>query len=209
MTLFAPAKSFSIGAEAPPAFSAAPHRIWSKHPGWRCQYCPPSQFVVALVYHAESLWRKSPKALCIFCFGTFRAATKFSLIFSLMASKFNHTVRQHLTARFLSKPLLPTLSGISQHDTKSPCDNSSPASRTKKYDHPLGGRIFLERRFCCAKSVACGRVIEREWGNPQRFPPHTPPSLRYARVRTTKPEGNHKAKETSVRMSLLFWRGGL
>lgn len=132
MTLFAPAKSFSIGAEAPPAFSAAPHRIWSKHPGWRCQYCPPSQFVVALVYHAESLWRKSPKALCIFCFGTFRAATKFSLIFSLMASKFNHTVRQHLTARFLSKPLLPTLSGISQHDTKSPCDNSSPASRTNR-----------------------------------------------------------------------------
>ena len=50
---------------------------------------------------------------------------------------------------------------------------------------------FLERRFCCAKSVACGRVIEREWGNPQRFPPHTPPSLRYARVRTTKPVGNH------------------
>ena len=138
LTLFAPAKSFSIGAEAPPAFSAAPHRIWSKHPGWRCQYCPPSQFVVALVYHAESLWRKSPKALCIFCFGTFRAATKFSLIFSLMASKFNHTVRQHLTARFLSKPLLPTLSGISQHDTKSPCDNSSPASRTSKERHPFG-----------------------------------------------------------------------
>ena len=52
----------------------------------------------------------------------------------------------------------------------------------------------MERRFCCAKSVACGRVIEREWGNPQRFPPHTPPSLRYARVRTTKPEGNHKKK---------------
>ena len=27
--------------------------------------------------------------------------------------------------------------------------------------------------------VACGRVTEREWGNPQSFPPHTPPSLRY------------------------------
>ena len=52
----------------------------------------------------------------------------------------------------------------------------------------------MERRFFCAKSVACGRVIEREWGNPQRFPPHTPSSLRYARVRTTKPEGNHKTK---------------
>ena len=56
----------------------------------------------------------------------------------------------------------------------------------------------MERRFCCAKSVACGRVIEREWGNPQRFPPHTPPSLRYARVRTTKPEGNHKTPPDRV-----------
>ena len=43
--------------------------------------------------------------------------------------------------------------------------------------------FLLERRFCTAKSVACGRVIEREWGNPQRFPPHTPPSLRWVGVR--------------------------
>ena len=43
--------------------------------------------------------------------------------------------------------------------------------------------FFLEQHFCCAKSVACGRVIEREWGNPQRFPPHTPPSLRYGDMR--------------------------
>ena len=42
---------------------------------------------------------------------------------------------------------------------------------------------FWSGRFCCAKSVACGRVIEREWGNPQRFPPHTPPSLRWVGVR--------------------------
>ena len=53
---------------------------------------------------------------------------------------------------------------------------------------------FLERHFCCAKVIACGRMIEREWGNPQRFPPHTPPSLRYAGVRTTKPVGDHKKK---------------
>ena len=63
-------------------------------------------------------------------FGTFRAATKFSLIFSLMASKLNHTIRHQLTVRFPAKPLLPTLLGISQHDAKLPCDNSSPASRT-------------------------------------------------------------------------------
>ena len=41
----------------------------------------------------------------------------------------------------------------------------------------------MEQHFCSAKVVACGRVIEREWGNPQRFPPHTPPSLRCAGVR--------------------------
>ena len=51
---------------------------------------------------------------------------------------------------------------------------------------------FLEQHFCCAKVIACGRMIEREWGNPQRFPPHTPPSLRYAGVRTTKPVDDHK-----------------
>lgn len=125
-------KAFSIGAEASPAFSAAPHRIWSKHPGWRCQYCPPSYFVVVLVYHAESLWRQSPKALCVFCVGTFRTATKFSLIFSLMASKLNHAIRQHLTAWFPANSLLPTLPGISQHDAKSPCGDSKPQGVLRK-----------------------------------------------------------------------------
>ena len=68
----------------------------------------------------------------------------------------------------------------------------------------MPGSEFEPRLFCCAKSVACGRVIEREWGNPQRFPPHTPPSLRYARVRTTKPVGNHKKKHHPDRMVFLF-----
>ena len=70
----------------------------------------------------------------------------------------------------------------------------------------------MERRFCCAKSVACGRVIEREWGNPQRFPPHTPPSLRYARVRTTKPEGRLPHLRLAFALSFrasdrCHWRG--
>ena len=68
----------------------------------------------------------------------------------------------------------------------------------------MPGSEFEPRLFCCAKSVACGRVIEREWGNPQRFPPHTPPSLRYARVRTTKPEGNHKKKNHPLG-GFSFW----
>ena len=80
-----------------------------------------------------------------------------------------------------------------------------PPRAPKKYDHPKGGRIFLVRRFCCAKVVACGRLIEREWGNPQRFPPHTPPSLRWAGVRATKPVGNHKNKTPSEGMGFCFW----
>ena len=67
--------------------------------------------------------------------------------------------------------------------------SSSPAP--KRRDTRMCVSSFLERHFCCAKVIACGRMIEREWGNPQRFPPHTPPSLRWAGVRTTKPVGNH------------------
>ena len=63
----------------------------------------------------------------------------------------------------------------------------------------------MVRRFCCAKSVACGRVIEREWGDPQRFPPHTPPSLRYTGVRTGSKTCGQSQKETpSDRMVFLF-----
>ena len=83
--------------------------------------------------------------------------------------------------------------------------SSSLVARSKKERHPHGCLSFLERRFCCAKSVACGRVIEREWGNPQRFPPHTPPSLRWAGVRATKPVGNHKNKTPSEGMGFCFW----
>ena len=67
--------------------------------------------------------------------------------------------------------------------------SKSVAPETKP---PLGVALFLVQHFCFAKVGACGRVTERERGNPLRFPPHTPPSLRYARVRTTRPEGNHK-----------------
>ena len=81
---------------------------------------------------------------------------------------------------------------------------SSLVARSKKERHPHGCLSFLEQHFCYAKVVACGRVIEREWGNPQRFPPHTPPSLRYARVRTTKPEGNHKKKHHPSGWCFLF-----
>ena len=41
------------------------------------------------------------------------------------------------------------------------------------------GVFFLEQHFCYAKVVACGRVIEREWGNPSKVPsPRQVPPLR-------------------------------
>lgn len=49
------------------------------------------------------------------------------------------------------------------------------AHRQKRRDTRLCASSFLVWHFCCAKVVACGRMTEREWGNPQRFPPHTPP----------------------------------
>ena len=39
------------------------------------------------------------------------------------------------------------------------------------------GVFFLEQHFCYAKVVACGRVIEREWGNPSKVPPSHSPFL--------------------------------
>ena len=51
-------------------------------------------------------------------------------------------------------------------------------SHQQKRDILLDVSFLLVRHFCCAKVVAYGRVIERERGNPLRFPPHTPPSLR-------------------------------
>ena len=103
---------------------------------------------------------------------------------------------------------LSCVCGRSSSGRARPCQGRGsefePRRPLQKEKPPFGWFFFLERRFCCAKSVACGRVIEREWGNPQRFPPHTPPSLRYARVRTIKPEGNHKKKHHPDRMVFLF-----
>ena len=95
-------------------------------------------------------------------------------------------------------------SGSSAHYGRA---GSSPASRTKKERHPHGCLSFLVQHFCYAKVVACGRVTEREWGNPSKVPPSHSPSLRWAGVQTTKHVGSHKRKETSERMSLFFWCG--
>ena len=54
---------------------------------------------------------------------------------------------------------------------------SSLVARSKKERHPHGCLSFLEQHFCYAKVTACGRVIEREWGNPSKVPPSHSPLL--------------------------------
>ena len=63
---------------------------------------------------------------------------------------------------------------------------------------------FWSGRFCCAKSVACGRVIEREWGNPSKVPPSHSPFLATCGSATAKPVGSHKKKHHPDRMVFLF-----
>ena len=55
--------------------------------------------------------------------------------------------------------------------------SSSLVARSKKERHPHGCLSFLEQHFCYAKVTACGRVIEREWGNPSKVPPSHSPFL--------------------------------
>ena len=60
-----------------------------------------------------------------------------------------------------------------------PGASSSLVARSKKERHPHGCLSFLEQHFCYAKVVACGRVTEREWGNPSKVPsPRQVPPLR-------------------------------
>ena len=47
----------------------------------------------------------------------------------------------------------------------------------KRRDTRMCVSSFLERHFCYAKVVACGRMTERERENPQRFPPSHSPFL--------------------------------
>ena len=41
----------------------------------------------------------------------------------------------------------------------------------------MGVFLFWSDHFCYAKVVTCGRVIEREWGNPSKVPPSHSPFL--------------------------------
>ena len=59
---------------------------------------------------------------------------------------------------------------------------------------------FWSGRFCCAKSVACGRVIAREWGNPSKVPPSHSPFLAVGGSADNKTCGQSQKETPSVRM---------
>ena len=77
-------------------------------------------------------------------------------------------------------------------------------ARSKKERHPHGCLSFLEQHFCYAKVVACGRVIEREWGNPSKVPPSHSPFLAVGGSADNKTCGQSQKETPSVRMVFLF-----
>ena len=81
--------------------------------------------------------------------------------------------------------------------------SSSLVARSKKERHPCGCLSFLEQHFCYAKVVACGRVIEREWGNPSKVPPSQSPFLAVGGSADNKTCG--QSKETPPRV-VFFWK---
>ena len=93
--------------------------------------------------------------------------------------------------------LFAFLSLCRQQSVESKLANNKTCGQSQKIrDTRKCVSYFLEQHFCCAKVLACGRMPERERGNPQRFPPHTPPSLRCAGVQTANPGTITKRKAT-------------
>ena len=65
------------------------------------------------------------------------------------------------------------------------------------------GVFFLEQHFCYAKVVACGRVIEREWGNPSKVPPSHSPFLAMCGSADNKTCGQSH-KSPPIRVVIFF-----
>ena len=136
---------------------------------------------------------------------------------SLVARSKKNTIRQD--GVFFGMPraglnLLPrpARSALNQEVRQGSCEwlchswdagsESSLVARSKRKT-PMRGVFLFEQHFCCAKVVACGRVIEREWGNPSEVPPSHSPSLRWAGVQTTKPVDSHK--RNTIRQDGVFF----
>ena len=82
--------------------------------------------------------------------------------------------------------------------------SSSLVARSKKERHPHGCLSFLEQHFCYAKVTACGRVIEREWGNPSKVPPSHSPFLAVGGSADNKTCGQSQKETPPIRVVFLF-----
>jgi hypothetical protein len=58
----------------------------------------------------------------------------------------------------------------------------------------------LEQHFCYAKVTACGRVIEREWGNPSKVPPSHSPFLAVGGSADNKTCGQSQKETPPIRV---------
>ena len=83
--------------------------------------------------------------------------------------------------------------------------SSSLVARSKKERHPHGCLSFLEQHFCYAKVTACGRVIEREWGNPSKVPPSHSPFLAVGGSADNKTCGQSQKRRDTHSCVSSFW----
>ena len=78
-------------------------------------------------------------------------------------------------------------------------------SHQKKRDIRKDVSFLLVRYFCFAKVVACGRVTERERGNPSKVPPSHAPLLAVCRRADNKTCGQaHQKILESLVLSRIF-----
>ena len=77
----------------------------------------------------------------------------------------------------------------------------------KKERHPHGCLSFLVQHFCYAKVVACGRVTEREWGNPSKVPPSHSPFLAVGGSADNKTCGHPQKKRRAMQRVSFFGAG--
>ena len=82
-------------------------------------------------------------------------------------------------------------------------DNKTCGQSQTRRDTHLCVSSFLELHFCYAKVVACGRVIEREWGNPSKVPPSHSPFLAVGGSADNKTCGQSQ-KKRDIRKDVSF-----
>ena len=105
------------------------------------------------------------------------------------------------TAKNLRSPVQQGFRGLSPYG-----EIQSGVPTRKKT--PFCVSFFVLVRFCSAKPVACGRVTEREWGNPSKVPPSQSPFLAVCRSADNKTCGQTQKSHSRQGMAFLRAEGG-